>query len=170
MPDALAAVGVDVLRVDLRVQELDDALALGLVDGGVALHAEGLGHEGQALPDLDGAHERQVAGEVRAREPEERDEELDLPAVAAALPPGGAVERGLEARVQGVDVDELGHVLAPTLEDRNGVVDFHGFESQCDGNIVPVGRLDEHGRLEPAHPVGELDVRLPNSGCGFCCR
>ena len=165
VPDARAAVGVDVLRVDLRVQELDDALALGLVDAEVAVHAEGLGHQGQRRPDLDGAHEREVAGEVGAREAKQCNEELDLPAVVGpTLPSGRTEEGGLEALVQGVDVDELGVVVlaAPALENSDGVVDVHGLEPHGYGDVVAVGGLDEHGGLEPLHPVRELEVGLPN--------
>jgi hypothetical protein len=64
--------------------------------------------------------------------------------------------------LQGVDVDEFLFALAPAFEDRDGMVDVDVLEPQRDWNVVPVGGLDEHGGLEPPHPIWKLDVGLAN--------
>lgn len=171
MPDARAAVGVDVLWVNLGIKELDDAFPLSLVDAGIPFHVEGPRHKRQAVPDLDRADERQVASEIGATEAQERDEQLDLPAVTAVFSSGGALKGRFEARVQGVDVDELVlFVLAFALENSNGMVNVDDLEPEGNGDVISISGLDEHGGLKSFHPIRELDVSLSYSRSRFLSR
>lgn len=77
-PYASAREGVDVLGERLRVQQFNDSHALIHVDSGLVLHLKGLHYQGHGRPYLLGTYEWEIAREVRAAEPEDGDEELDL--------------------------------------------------------------------------------------------
>ena len=76
VPYARATARVNVLRVYFRIQELDDAFSLRLVDAHrvVCFHGKGPRYQRQAFPDLYRADERKIAREICAAETQERDE------------------------------------------------------------------------------------------------
>ena len=149
----------------LCVQQLDDALSLRHADGVRRLHVEGLYNEWQVVPHALRADEREVAGEVGASEPEQRDEELDLPPRTALTASGCACELLLKKGVHSIDVNVLVSCgRLPRLENPHRGLKFTGLESKGDGDIVSICCLDEHGTLKVPHPECKLDISLPDGG------